>query len=94
MARLTLSGPQSHFLDNWGQITWNFSSMSPNRDWGYKRVNSFRTPAPFFWGNVAYNLSVFPKLWANAAKRINDLGGFFFSGQNTARGARFSLVLV
>ena len=35
---LTLSGPQYHFGDNWGQITWNLSGVSPKWDWSSKRV--------------------------------------------------------
>ena len=27
----------------WGQITWNYSGLSPNRDWGAKGVNMVST---------------------------------------------------
>ena len=40
MARLTLLGLQSRFGDNWGQITWNLSCMSPKRDWSSKGVKN------------------------------------------------------
>ena len=37
--RLTLLGPQFRFGDNWGQITWNLTGVSPERDWSSsKRV--------------------------------------------------------
>ena len=35
---LTLLGPQPRFGDNWGQITWNLSGVSPKRDWSSKMV--------------------------------------------------------
>ena len=35
---LTLLGLQSRFGDNWGQITWNLSALSPKRDWSSKGV--------------------------------------------------------
>ena len=35
---LTLLGPQSRFEDNWGQITWSLSGLSPKRDCGSKGV--------------------------------------------------------
>ena len=35
---LTLLEPQSRFGDNWGQLTWNLSALSPKRDCSYKRV--------------------------------------------------------
>ena len=37
---LTLLGLQSRFGDNWGQITWNLTALSPHRDWSSKGVNS------------------------------------------------------
>ena len=39
----TLLEPQSRFGDNWGQITWNLSGVSPKRDWSSKRVNTSTT---------------------------------------------------
>ena len=35
---LTLLELQSHFGDNWGQITWNVSALSPKRDWSSREV--------------------------------------------------------
>ena len=35
----TLLGLQSRFGDNWRQITYNLSGLSPKRDWSSKRVN-------------------------------------------------------
>ena len=35
---LTLSGLQSRFGDNWGQVTWNLSGLSPKRDWSSRGV--------------------------------------------------------
>ena len=35
---LTLLGPQSRSGDNWGQITWNLSALSPKWDWSSKGV--------------------------------------------------------
>ena len=37
---LSLLGPQSHSGDNWGQITWNLSALSPKRDWSSKEVKA------------------------------------------------------
>ena len=37
---LSLLELQSPFGDNWGQITWNWSALSPKRDWSSKGVNS------------------------------------------------------
>ena len=34
---LTLLGLQSRFGDNWGEITWNLSALSPKRDWSSKK---------------------------------------------------------
>ena len=36
---LTLLELQSRFGENWGQITWNLSALSPKRDWSSKGVN-------------------------------------------------------
>ena len=36
---LTLFGLQSRFGDTLGQTTWNLSSVSPKRDWSFKRVD-------------------------------------------------------
>ena len=35
---LTLLELQSRFGDTWGQITWNWSALSPKRDWSSKGV--------------------------------------------------------
>ena len=35
---LTLLGLQSRFGDDWGQITWNLSALSPKRGWSSKGV--------------------------------------------------------
>ena len=37
---LTLLGLQSRFGDNWGQLTWNLTGLSPKRDWSSKRDNT------------------------------------------------------
>ena len=39
--RLTLLGLQSRFGDNWGQIAWNLSALSPKRDWSSKGVKCY-----------------------------------------------------
>ena len=39
---LILLGLQSRFGDNWRQITWNLSGLSPKRDCSSKRVNTVR----------------------------------------------------
>ena len=36
--QITLLELQSRFGDNWGQITWNLSALSPKRDCGSKGV--------------------------------------------------------
>ena len=38
LGQLTLLELQSRFGDNWGQITWNLSALSPKRDWSSKGV--------------------------------------------------------
>ena len=37
---LTLSGLQSRFGDNWGQITWNLTGLSPKRGWSSMGINT------------------------------------------------------
>ena len=36
---LTLLELQSRFGDNWGQVTWSVSALSPKQDWSSKGVN-------------------------------------------------------
>ena len=60
--RLTLLEPQSRFGDNWGQLTWNLSGLSPKRDWSSKRVkDTKRNTSVEELGNVLVRTCSLPR---------------------------------